>query len=348
VSVWLRRPATLRRLALASLVANVVIVVTGGAVRLTGSGLGCPTWPSCTDASLTPTREYAIHGVIEFANRQLTFVLSAVVLATLVVAVLARRQLKLAVLLAASIPAQAVLGGITVLTHLNPWTVAAHFLLSMLIIAVAFALWWRLREAGGDSGSVRPAGADGVRSGAVGGLRGGASGDGLRGGASGGLRGAVTGGLRAAAGAIVALTAAVLAVGTVVTGSGPHAGDKGATHRMGFDPAAVSQLHADLVMLLIGTSLAFALLAPVAGATDRLRRAGWLLVAVELGQGLIGFVQYFTHVPAVLVGFHMLGACLVWLAALTVLARTLTLTSPTSTVDTPVFATRPTSGVSTL
>jgi heme a synthase len=318
VKDWLHRPATLRRLALASLIANVVIVVTGGAVRLTGSGLGCPTWPSCTDASLTPTREYALHGVIEFTNRQLTFVLSAVVLATLVVAVLARRQVRLAVLLAASIPAQAVLGGITVLTHLNPWLVAAHFLLSMLIIAVAFVLWWRLAD------SPRPL-------------------------AAGGRRGIASSGLRTAAWAIVALTAAVLAVGTVVTGSGPHAGDKGATHRIGFDPAAVSQLHADLVMLLIGLSLAFALLAPLTGAGYRLRRAGWLLVAVELAQGLIGFVQYFTHVPAVLVGFHMLGACLVWLAALTVLARTLTSDSQRHAAADRVFATpHPTSGVSTL
>jgi len=284
---WVRRPVVLRRLALATLIANVVIVVTGGAVRLTGSGLGCPTWPSCTDASLTPTREYAVHGVIEFTNRQLTFVLSAVVLATLVAAILARRQVRLAVLVAASIPAQAVLGGITVLTHLNPWTVAAHFLLSILIIAAAFALWWRLRE--------EPAAAPG-------------------GGAA---------ALRTAGWAILALTAAVLAVGTVVTGSGPHAGDKGATHRIGLDPGAVSQLHADLVMLLIGVSVGLAVLARAAGAPARLQRAGWLLVAVELAQGLIGFVQYFTHVPAVLVGLHMLGACLVWLAALTVLARTL-------------------------
>jgi len=279
----------LRGLALATLVANVAIVVTGGAVRLTGSGLGCPTWPSCTDASLTPTREYAAHGVIEFANRQLTFVLGLLVLATLVAAILARQQVRLAALVAASIPAQAVLGGITVLTHLNPWTVAAHFLLSMLIIATAFALWWRLREdtdLPAVSGAGRP-------------------------------------GLRTAAWLLVALTAAVLAVGTVVAGSGPHAGDKGATHRIGFDPAAVSQLHADLVMLLIGLSLGFAVLAAGSSASARLRRAGWLLVAVELAQGLIGFVQYFTQVPAVLVGLHMLGACLVWLAALTVLARTL-------------------------
>jgi cytochrome c oxidase assembly protein subunit 15 len=288
---WLRRPATLRRLALASVIANVVIVVTGGAVRLTGSGLGCPTWPSCTDASLTPTREYALHGIIEFTNRQLTFVLSAVVLATLVVAVLTRRQVRLAVLLAASIPAQAVLGGITVLTHLNPWTVAAHFLLSMVIVAVAFALWWRLR----DEPVASPVAVNGFGPAA----------------------------LRTAGWAIVALTAAVLAVGTVVTGSGPHAGDKGATHRIGLHPAAVSQLHADLVMLLIGVSVGLAVLSRAAGAPSRLQRAAWLLVGVELAQGLIGFVQYFTHLPAVLVGLHMLGACLVWLAALTVLAQTL-------------------------
>jgi cytochrome c oxidase assembly protein subunit 15 len=284
---WARQPAVLRRLALATLIANVAIVVTGGAVRLTGSGLGCPTWPSCTDASLTPTREYAVHGVIEFTNRQLTFVLGVLVLATLVAAVLARRQVWLAVLVAASIPAQAVLGGITVLTHLNPWLVAAHFGLSMLIIAAAFALWWRLRD--------DPPGTAGTSV-----------------------------ALRTTAWLIAGLTAAVLAVGTVVTGSGPHAGDKGATHRIGFDPAAVAQLHADLVMLLIGISLGFAVLARAAGASYRLRRAGWLLVAVELAQGLVGFVQYFTHVPAVLVGLHMFGACLVWLAALTVLARTLT------------------------
>ena len=302
---WLRRPATLRRLALASVIANVVIVVTGGAVRLTGSGLGCPTWPSCTEASLTPTREYAVHGIIEFANRQLTFVLVALVLATLAVAVLTRRQVRLAALVAASIPAQAVLGGITVLTHLNPWTVAAHFLLSMAIIAAAFALWWRLREppAAGDDG--RAAGDDGRA-------------------ASSGARRAAEGSLRITAWTILALTAAVLAIGTVVTGSGPHAGDEGAaTRRIAFDPGSVSQLHADVVMLLIGVSLGFAVLARAAGASDRLRRAAWLLVAVELAQGLIGYVQYFTHVPAVLVGFHMLGACLVWLAALAVLAHAL-------------------------
>lgn len=324
----LRKPATLRRLALASMLANVLIVVTGGAVRLTGSGLGCPTWPSCTEDSLTPTKEYAAHGIIEFANRQLTFVLSAVVLATLVVAVLARRQVRLAVLAAIGIPAQAVLGGVTVLTGLNPWTVAAHFLLSMVIIAVTFALWWRLREDSDPGASA--AGPAGASAAGLAGLPGaGSAGLPAAGSArlpaagSAGLRTAGQAGLRAAAVVIVALTAAVLAIGTVVTGSGPHAGDEGATNRIDLDPASVSQLHADVVLLLIGLSLGFALLARAAGAPHRLRRAAWLLVWVELSQGLIGFVQYFTHLPTLLVGVHMLGACLVWLAALAVLAHAL-------------------------
>jgi cytochrome c oxidase assembly protein subunit 15 len=277
---------TLSRLALASVVVNVIIVVTGGAVRLTGSGLGCPTFPSCGDGSLTPTRAFGVHGIIEFTNRQLTFVVVAVVLATLVVAWLDRREVRLALLLALSIPAQALLGGITVLTHLNPWTVSAHFLLSMGIIAVAFTLWWRVSGRRAEQ-EVRPA-------------------------------------LRHAGVALTGLTAAVLAAGTVVTGSGPHAGDadtSGRVHRTGLDVGSMSQLHADLVMLLIGLTVGFVVLARAAGASRLLQRAGWILLVVELAQGLIGFVQYFSQLPAVLVGAHMLGACLVWLAALTVAAR---------------------------
>jgi cytochrome c oxidase assembly protein subunit 15 len=282
----LRDLLTLDRLAMASVVVNVVIVVTGGAVRLTQSGLGCPTFPSCGDGSLTPTRKFGVNGIIEFTNRQLTFVVVAVVLATLVVAVLDRQQIRLAVLLAASIPAQALLGGLTVLTHLNPWLVACHFLLSMAIIAVAYALWWRV--SGHRAAPVRP-------------------------------------GLRQAAGAVTLLTAAVLVLGTVVTGSGPHAGDKdtsGKVHRTGLDVGSMSQLHADVVMLLIGVTVGFVLLARGAGASKDLQAAAIALLGIELAQGLIGFVQYFTHIPAILVGFHMLGACLVWLAALRVFAGT--------------------------
>jgi heme a synthase len=296
VPAWIRAASTLRRLALASVIANVVIVVTGGAVRLTGSGLGCPTWPSCTDRSLTPTRQYAVHGLIEFTNRQLTFVLVLIVLATLAAAMLGHSERGLAVLLAASIPAQAVLGGITVLTKLNPWTVAAHFLLSICIIAAAFLLWWRVRAPAIRAADTQPAGGVGQRS---------------------ALAGRSSAG-RALAGTswlLLGLTGAVLVVGTVVTGSGPHAGDKGATHRIHLAPSSVTQLHADLVMLLIGVTAGLVLLA---GAGPVRRAAGWLL-GIELAQGGIGYLQYFTHVPPLLVGLHMLGACLVWLAALTVL-----------------------------
>jgi cytochrome c oxidase assembly protein subunit 15 len=266
-------------------IVNVLIVVTGGAVRLTGSGLGCPTFPSCGDGSLTPTRAFGAHGIIEFTNRQLTFVVVAVVAATLLAAILDKREVKLAALLAASIPAQALLGGLTVLTHLNPWLVALHFLLSVAIIAIAFTLWWRVA-------GPTPTGA--------------------------------ATSIQRAASALALLTVAVLAIGTVVTGSGPHAGDvntSGEVRRTGLDVGSMSQLHADVVMLLIGATIGFALLAHAAGASGRLQRAAWILLAVELSQGLVGFVQYFTHVPAALVGVHMFGACLVWLAALLVLAE---------------------------
>jgi len=279
VLAWFGSPRVLRELALASVAANVVIVVTGGAVRLTGSGLGCPTWPQCTGSSLTPTKANSIHGVIEFTNRQLTFVLGAIAVATLLAAYRQRRELPLAALAFAGIPAQAVLGGITVLTDLNPWTVAAHFLLSMSIIAVTTLLWWRLRM---------PRGA--------------------------GFAPAVL-----LARLIVVTAAAVLALGTIVTGSGPHAGDKGATHRIALDPGGVAQLHADAVMVLIALTVGLVILLRTTGASEAMRRAAWWLFGVELGQGLIGYVQYFTHVPSGLVALHMLGACLVWIFALRVL-----------------------------
>jgi len=278
---FLRSAAVLRRLALASVVANVAIVVTGGAVRLTGSGLGCPTWPTCTNDSFVPTGELGIHSMIEFTNRSLTFVLTVIAISTLAVAILNRREVLLASLAFGGIPAQAVLGGVTVLTGLNPWTVACHFLLSMVIIAVTFTLWWRVTERW-----VVPA----PRA------------------------------VRAACWSTVGLTALVLAAGTVVTGSGPHAGDAD-TRRMGFSPEAVAQLHADLVMVLIGVTLALVLLARASGGAPAVARAARDLLAIELAQGLIGFVQYFTEVPALLVGLHMLGAALVWVAALRLLVE---------------------------
>ncbi|MEU1886597.1 COX15/CtaA family protein [Micromonospora sp. WMMD987] len=278
----------LRRLAYASIVANVAIVVTGGAVRLTASGLGCPTWPRCTDASYTTTAEMGVHGVIEFGNRLLTFAVGAIALATLL-AVLAHRPrrtglLPLAVAVFLGIPAQAVLGGITVLTNLNPWVVGLHFLASMAVIAAAYALWRRVVDPDGPAVPVVP------------------------------------GPLRTLARLTTVVSVAVLVVGTWVTGSGPHAGDHGAA-RNGLDPETVSQVHADGVFLLIGLSVALVLALRAVGAAGP-ARAALVLVAVELGQGVIGFVQYFTHLPGVLVAAHMLGSCLVLLATLAVLWST--------------------------
>ncbi|QXG77826.1 COX15/CtaA family protein [Modestobacter sp. L9-4] len=268
-------PSMVSRIALANVIANGVIVVTGGAVRLTGSGLGCPTWPECTDGSIRPTPELAGHGLIEFGNRLLTFAVTVVAIA-IVVAVFAsvRKDLrKLAVLSFLGIPAQALLGGVTVLTGLNPWTVAAHFLVSAVLVAIATVLWLRSREPGVGQLVVR-------RPFAL----------------------LVTG--------IAATVAAVQVVGTVVTGSGPHSGDPGAG-RTGFDPELVSQLHADFVFLLIGLTVALLVALAATDSPGRVRRAARDLLVVELLQGVIGYVQYFTHLPVVAVLLHMAGAVLI-------------------------------------
>lgn len=269
-----------RALALASLIANIVLIGTGGAVRLTGSGLGCPTWPKCDESSYTPTAAMGLHGAIEFTNRTLTGVVGVFAVACVIGAVVAyrrSRQLWWAVAVLVGIPAQAVLGGFTVLTHLNPWLVACHFLLSIAVVAAAYQFWVATRET-----APRPAAHPMIVM---------------------------------LTWLILAVTAVVLAVGTIVTGSGPHAGDEHA-HRTGLDPGMVAQLHADLVMLLIGLSVAawFALRATDAPHAT-VNAAAWLVV-VEASQALVGFVQYFTHLPVALVDLHMVGAALVWVFAL--------------------------------
>ena len=276
----------LRPLALASLVANIALVVTGAAVRLTGSGLGCPTWPRCTDASYVTTPAMGINGVIEFGNRLLGIALGLIALACFLAAVLEKPRrrslvlLSLAVLL--GIPAQGVLGGITVLTHLNPWVVGLHFLLSMALIVAAYALWRRTAES--DSRPVPR----------------------------------VPTPLRHLALITAAAGAAVITVGVIVTGSGPHAGDEHAK-RNGLDPTSIAQAHADLVCLLIGLTVALCFALRAVEAPRVAVRAAVTLLIVELAQGLIGFVQYFTHLPVALVAAHMLGASLVWTATLAVL-----------------------------
>ena len=267
-------PAALRRWAMASLVANILIVVTGALVRLTASGLGCPTWPRCTDDSYVSHPELGIHGAIEFGNRLLTFVLVVVAVLTWVAAMLhrdggrRRRDLRwIAAGLALGIPAQAVIGGISVLTQLNPFVVALHLLVSMVLIALSVWLVRRSRRL-----EPRPAG-----------------------------RAAVV-----AVRATFVLTWVTLWLGTVVTGSGPHAGDAGAA-RTGFDGALVTHLHAYAVYAAVAATLL---------AVWLLRsRAALLVLAVEVLQAAIGITQYHLGLPVVLVLLHLLGASLAAAAA---------------------------------
>jgi cytochrome c oxidase assembly protein subunit 15 len=260
-------------LAWATLVANIGIVLTGGAVRLTGSGLGCPTWPRCTDDSYVPHGELEYHSAIEFGNRTLTFVLVAIAVATLASGLAtARRDVAwTVVLLFLGIPAQAVIGGITVRTDLNPWVVAGHLLVSLAIIGLAVRLLLSLDRP-------LPPPRDDWHT--------------------------------WLAWAVFASAWGVLYLGTVVTGAGPHAGDQDA-ERNGLDPRNVTQLHTDLVFLFVGLTvgLLFALLA--SGARPRAIRPVTVLLGVEVAQGAVGFVQYATDLPVLLVGLHLLGAALI-------------------------------------
>ncbi len=313
---WCTSWRALRVFSIAGVVANVVIVLTGGAVRLTASGLGCPTWPRCTEGSLVRTSQTGGHGLIEFTNRTLTFALFIVAVATVTAAIGQRRHIRLASLALAGIPAQAVLGGISVLTHLNPWVVGAHLLLSMAIIAVTVVLASRVqgdqRVRADQRVVTQPAPATSALATSALATSTPATStqrsDPLRPSAA-----LMLGRL------LVGFTAVVLAVGTAVTGAGPHAGaadTDGRVHRNGLAPASVSQLHADVVMILIGLTIGMWLLLRATGAPRREQRAAALLLATELSQGLIGYVQYFAHVPAQLVELHLFGACLVWVAVL--------------------------------
>jgi cytochrome c oxidase assembly protein subunit 15 len=252
-------------------------------VRLTASGLGCPTWPRCTERSYTPHGEYDLHSAIEFGNRMLTFVLVAIAIATFFAAwQTGRRELtRLATVLALGIPAQAVIGGVTVLTGLNPWVVSVHLLCSLAIIGLSVLFLRRIDHP-----------APLVSRGPV----------------------------LTLAWLTFGAAWVVLYVGTVVTGSGPHAGDENSV-RNGLDPLQVSQLHADAVFLFVGLTLGLLLAVRAVGMTAATQRAVVVLLGLELGQGAIGFVQYFTDLPIVLVGFHMLGAAVISAAVTWVLLR---------------------------
>lgn len=256
-------------LAVANLVANIGIVVTGGAVRLTGSGLGCPTWPRCTDGSYVPHAELGVHGVVEFGNRMLTFALTAVAVACFLAALGARhrRATRLSFVVGLGIPLQAVIGGITVLTDLNPWIVSGHFLLSMAMVMVCVALLDELRSP--ERGTAPPL-------------------------------------PRTLAWATLAVGWVVLYLGTVVTGAGPHAGDTDSP-RNGLDPATVSHLHAYAVYALVALTVALLVVA-LRGGHRWLATVAGLVLLVEVLQGVLGWVQYHLDLPVLLVALHMLGA----------------------------------------
>ncbi len=257
---------------------QAALVVTGGAVRLTGSGLGCPTWPECTPGSYTPVPHQAepqLNVWIEFGNRLLTFVLVIASIAVIIAVLKSKRKdlRGLAIGQFLGIFGQGILGGITVLTDLNPIPVAGHLLLSIILIAGATSLYSRRRSA---AVFVKPE--------------------------------SLTSKISLAH---VAISFLVIILGTIVTGSGPHAGDAQAK-RFGFDIRTVAWMHADVVIFLLGLTLAFYV---AQGTSAKTKKTIKTFTVIALAQGAIGYIQYFTGIPEILVAAHLLGATLVWIAA---------------------------------
>ncbi len=282
------------RTLVANLVAQTGIVLTGAIVRLTASGLGCPTWPECVDGSITPTSAQAEswHKYVEFGNRLLTFVLVFVAFAaivairnhnkTRVAAGLSRRK-SLTILAGGSligIFAQAILGGITVLTGLHPLTVATHFMVSIGLITVAQVLLTKAQES--DDAPVVSQVAQPI---AI------------------GMR------------VHIWLALSLVAVGTLVTGSGPHAGDTADIVRLGFDERIISAIHADFVFLFVGLTVGLLVALAATNAPPVTTRSAWFVLVICIAQGIVGYTQYFTGLPWALVAVHVLGACLLWIAS---------------------------------
>ena len=268
----------------ASLIANIGIIVTGGLVRLTDSGLGCPRWPKCTDDRWTTHAALGIHGAIEFGNRMLTYVLVAIAIATLVSVIMwflrsSERSvptLLLAIALLVGIPLQGVIGGLTVLTDLNPWLVSLHLILSLFLVAGSAVLIHLVSDQPVAPGS--PA-------------------------------------ARAVAAALCVATGAAVYLGTTVTGAGPHAGDAAAP-RNGLNPETMSHIHSWAAYLVVALAVA-----AVLTSTGRARGAAWTLVGVVVGQAAIGVAQYNLGLPIALVALHLLGSGVLVAAVATVTAR---------------------------
>jgi cytochrome c oxidase assembly protein subunit 15 len=286
-------PVSMRRLALAGVIANTVIMSTGAAVRLSASGLGCPDWPQCSAADIVASKnagQTLLNTWIEFGNRLLNFPLVVIAVLIFVAAWRFRpdgqRRRDLVWLGAAQplgVVAQAVIGGIVVLTKLSPVAVSVHFLVSAAVVAAAVALHMRCAQIARACGESPTA--------------------------------TVRRDLRLMATALVAVTGVMLAAGTVVTGTGPLAGDAGVP-RYQLPLEGITQLHADIGWLLAGLSIALVLGLQLSGAPRRAVRAGWIMLAALGLQGVVGYIQYFTHLPAGLVWVHVTGSVLVWITVL--------------------------------
>ena len=284
-------PKTLRWASTAALVASILIIVGGVVVRVTGSGLGCPDWPTCTGGSIAPTSEMGVHGVIEFTNRLITVGLCGVVGWVIIAARLQRdpdrdvlrwswAQFWIVVL-------NAIVGGITVWAKLSPYVVAAHFLAATLLLTAATVTREKVRR----TAIAEPA---------------------------------TTPQARSLARLLVASTAALLIVGTVATGTGPHAGDSADVHRMPFSWAGVTVIHGVLAVVVLIVAVMLWRAAP----NTRLRVRVRIFVVVLLAQGLVGIIQVITHLPELVVVLHLLGAAAVWVGVIRVLMDAYPAASP--------------------
>jgi len=262
----------------ANLAAQIGIIVTGGAVRLTGSGLGCSTWPECEPGQFTAVfhPETTYHQFVEFGNRTLTGVLVVIALAVALLVCTDRSRNRayrvLGLVPGLGVIAQAVIGGVIVLLHLHPGWVSLHFLVSAALVYVSLLLVHRAGEGDGPPVPV------------------------------------VDATTRTTAWALAAMTAVVVVLGVITTGAGPHSGDSEVGYRFTVDPALMSKLHAWAVWAFIAVLAVY--LWRVRRAPDTVRHAARLLLAITLAQGAIGYVQYFNGLPALLVGLHMLGSAL--------------------------------------
>ena len=268
-----------RRISLANLIAQSGIIVTGAIVRLTGSGLGCPTWPDCTPGSLIPVagQVEGFHKYIEFGNRTLTFLVLAISIALFVFSLINEKR---NIILWSFLPLigtllQAVLGGITVLTGLNPFTVMAHFLLSIILVGISVKIYNYFNDKR-VSRSLPKIVDNYVK--------------------------------------IVTLVGfAVITLGTVTTGSGPHSGDEIAA-RFNLDLRVIAWLHADTVLLFIGLIIGLLVITKLNAESNHLYKTTRTLFIICLLQGFIGYVQWFNDLPWVLVSLHVIGAVITWIA----------------------------------